>query len=320
MGTKRFQFNTETLQYEQRSASWFQRVGRITLKTVLSIGMGFGLMLAYSLVFDTPRTQNLKRSREEMLQQVAMLQDLVQSASSQIGIIERRDNQVYRSIFEADTIPQSVRHGGVGGVDRYADLADVPDGVQIKHLMENLDQLQWRTYVQSKSFDEVARLAFEKDQMLHAIPAVQPVSVKELVRISSLFGGRRDPITGQGRMHAGVDFVGKTDTPIHATGDGIVIVATTSFNGYGNQVIVDHGFGYKTRYAHMNRILVHEGEKVKRGQVIGAMGSTGRSTGTHLHYEVLVKNKPVNPLLYFNDMDEEEYEQMLAHAEMQDLD
>lgn len=316
----RYHFNRETLQYERRREAWWLTASKVLIGVLVISVIGLGIMFAYTSVFDTPRMRAHARKGEALRMQISLLQDQVNSAAEQVSVIEQRDNNVYRTIFESDSIPSSIRLGGQGGADRYAQYEDGLYGESLKGLALSIDRLSWRTYVQSKSFDEVIQLAYDKDRMMHCIPAVQPVSVRQLTRISSLFGVRRDPFTKQARMHCGVDFVGAYGTPIHCTGDGIVITAVHSSTGYGNQVIIDHGIGYKTRYAHLSAIKVEEGQRVKRGQVVGAMGSSGRSTATHLHYEVLVKNQPVNPLNYFNDMSEEEYEQMLSQAVIQDLD
>ena len=317
---KRFHFNPDTLQFEQRVVTTATRLKRTFGFVALCTAVGVGSMFFYTMFFDTPRTQVLSRVGADLDSQLSILQSQVESSARQLARIEKRDNLLYRTIFEADSIPFSVRQGGTGGTYRYADLEALQNGASLRELALSIDNLSWRAYIQSRSFDEVTKLAHEKDRLMHCIPAIQPVSVRQLTRMSSTFGYRSDPFTRRGKFHSGVDFTGAQGTHIHASGDGVVVVATHSSTGYGNQVIIDHGFGYKTRYAHMSKLEVAEGERVKRGQVIGAMGSTGRSTGTHLHYEVLVKNEPVNPLLYFNDMNEEEYEEMLAHAEVQDLD
>lgn len=317
---KRFHFNPDTLQFEQRVLSLKNRLLRVAFFLLLCSVVGVGSMLFYTQFFNTPRTQVLIRKGNDLHTQVKMLQTQVKSSMRLLAHIEKRDNFLYRTIFEADSIPLSVRQGGTGGTFPYAAFSAVEGGEDLRDLALNIDALSWRAYIQSRSFDEVTKLANEKERLMHCIPAIQPVSVRQLTRMSSTFGYRSDPFNHRGKFHSGVDFTGALGTPIHSSGDGIVVTANNSSSGYGNQVIIDHGFGYKTRYAHMSKILVKEGERVKRGQVVGAMGSTGRSTGTHLHYEVLVKNQPVNPLLYFNDMNEEEYEEMLAHAETQELD
>lgn len=316
----RYQFNAETLQFEYRRRSFRSRLARTSFELLACVAGGVLIMLLVVYLVQPPFTTIYDQEQEALLHRAAMLDARVRSATARMAELESRDNNLYRTIFEADTIAEEMRVGGVGGVDRHAVLRRVSGGDRVRDLAVRLEQLGWRVYVQSKSFDEVSALAFEKDRLMHSIPAIQPVSVKDLTRVSSLFGYRRDPFTHQPRLHAGIDFVGPSGTPIYSTGDGIVITASYSSGGYGNQVVVDHGFGYKTRYAHLKEISVAEGGLLKRGQQVGTMGSTGRSTSTHLHYEVLVRNRPVNPLQYFNDMSEAEYEMMLANAEIQHLD
>ena len=320
MVKRKFSYNPETLCYEHRRDSFGQRALRAGAWTSVSVAVGFGIMVAYTSLFATPRSHVLQRDISDREIALAMLRERVESSSRQLAIIENRDNNLYRTIFEADTIASSIREGGVGGVERYGKYSTLPGGALLRGVAQDIDKLTWRAYVQSKSFDDVSRLAYTKDRMVHCVPAIQPVSVQQLTRLSSPFGYRRDPFNHTAKMHTGMDFVGSYGTPIHATGDGLVVVASMSDGGYGRQVVIDHGFGYKTRYAHMSSISVTEGERVKRGQEVGKMGSTGRSTGTHLHYEVLVKNMPVNPALYFSDVSEEEYENMLANAQIQQMD
>lgn len=320
MARKKFLYNSETLRYEHRKDSFGKRLVRVGLSVAVSLAVGFALMVVYTSLFSTPRMHVLRRDIRDREIELGMLRDRVESSARQLAIIENRDNNLYRTIFEADTIAASIREGGVGGVERYGDYMQLPKGSLLRDVALDIDKLTWRAYVQSKSFDEVATMAYMKDRMVHCVPAIQPVSVQQLTRMSSPFGYRRDPFTKVGKMHTGLDFVGSPGTPIHATGDGLVVVAGSSSGGYGRQVVIDHGFGYKTRYAHMSSISVAEGDRVTRGQELGKMGSTGRSTGTHLHYEVLVKNRPVNPALYFSDVTEEEYEAMLASAQIQQMD
>ncbi len=318
--SKRFHYNPETLQYEQRVDSPARRVLHFVFSFLLCAVVGVGSMFFYTYIFGTPRTEFLSRKGEELRTQIDMLHTQVRSSMRQLSHIEKRDNFLYRTIFEADSIPSTVRQGGTGGTFPYASYTALKEGELLRSLALDIDELSWRAYIQSRSFDEVTKLAHDKERLMHCIPAIQPVSVRQLTRMSSTFGYRSDPFNHHGKFHSGIDFTGAHGTPIHCSGDGIVITAAYSSTGYGNQVIIDHGFGYKTRYAHMSKVMVAEGDRVKRGQVIGAMGSSGRSTGTHLHYEVLVKNQPVNPIFYFNDMNEEEYEEMLARADVKELD
>ncbi|PID90991.1 MAG: peptidase M23 [Bacteroidetes bacterium] len=315
MSNRGYRFNTETLQYERKESSGLRRAGRMVLHLLISAAVGLVLMYFYTSIFDTPRSYRLTRAGDDLRTEIGMLERQVNSSLRQLEAIEHRDNNVYRVIFESDSIPSTVRRGGVGGAKSYADLEHIEGGDALIRLTESIDRLSWREYIQSKSFDEVAKLANEKEQFLRCMPAIQPVAIHELRRISSPFGYRYDPFTHRSKFHAGLDFVARPNTPIHATGDGVVVLAKRSGSGYGNQVVVDHGFGYSTRYAHLNRISVAVGESVKRGQVVGLMGSTGRSTGTHLHYEVLLKGQPINPIHYFADMTGEIYEEMIQHAE-----
>ncbi|PIE84214.1 MAG: peptidase M23 [Bacteroidia bacterium] len=315
MSNRGYRFNTETLQYERKENSALRRLGRMVLHVLISAAVGLVLMYVYTSIFDTPRSRRLSRQGDDLQTEIGMLNQQVNSSLRQLEVIEHRDNYVYRVIFESDSIPSTVRRGGVGGAKSYADLEHIEGGEALIQLSENLDRLSWREYIQSKSFDEVIKLANEKEQFLRCMPAIQPVSIHDLARISSPFGYRRDPFTHESKFHAGLDFVARHGAPIHATGDGVVVLTQASGSGYGNQVVVNHGFGYSTRYAHLSKISVSVGESVKRGQVVGTMGSTGRSTGTHLHYEVILKGQPINPIHYFADMTGEMYEEMLQHSE-----
>ncbi len=315
MERNRYVFNQETLQYEKRQESALARWGRLGLHLLISASVGLGLMLLYSSIFSTPRSHALQREGNDLQMQIAMLQNQVNSSMQQLGELEKRDNNIYRVIFESDSIPSTVRLGGVGGVDHYEIFKQLEDAEGITRLAKSLDQLSWRSYIQSKSYDEVSKWANDKDLLMRSMPAIQPISITSNHQITSVYGFRTDPFTKRRRMHTGVDFKGALNTPIHSTGDGIVVAAAHSASGYGNQVIVDHGFGYMTRYAHMNKLLVKEGDRVKRGQLVGLMGSTGRSTGVHLHYEVFFKNARVNPMLYFTDMTEETYENVVQQTE-----
>jgi murein DD-endopeptidase MepM/ murein hydrolase activator NlpD len=228
--------------------------------------------------------------------------------------IQQRDNNIYRSIFEADTIPSSLRMGGLGGVSRYDELQWFSKSNLLIDIASKLDQVTWKTYIQSKSFDEVVGLAKNKEKMIVSIPAIQPVSVSDLNRISDYFGSRWDPFTRKRKFHYGIDFAGPKGVPVYATGNGKVVSAEFSFFGYGNVVLIDHGFGYKSRYAHLQSIAVSSSDKVTRGQIIGYLGNSGRSTGPHLHYEVLHRNNAVDPLNYFNEMSPEEFDLMVNKA------
>ena len=254
----------------------------------------------------------LEEEREVLLSQYDILNDQLRDVGITISDIQQRDDYLYRTIFELDPIPPSVREAGFGGTNRYVDFEGYDNSDVMIGTFKKVDVISKKLYVQSKSFDTVIKLAKNKEKMIAAIPAIQPVALKDFNRISDYFGARSDPFTGKRTMHNGMDFTGPEGSDIFATGDGVVIESGYSFYGYGNKVVIDHGYGYKTVYAHLQKITVDDGQKVKRGEVIGLLGNTGRSTGAHLHYEVKLNNRPKDPInYYFNDMTDEEYDLMV---------
>lgn len=227
--------------------------------------------------------------------------------------IADRDDNIYRVIFEAEPIPEGMRKAGFGGVERYTRLEGYTNSEILIETHKKLDQVTSQLYVQSKSFDEVYKMAKNKADMLASIPAIQPLSNKDLKRLSSFFGMRTDPIYKVKKFHEGVDFSAPKGTEIYSTGNGVVVSARKSNRHYGNTIKIDHGYGYVTIYAHMQDFSVKKGEHVKRGQVIGTVGNTGKSTAPHLHYEVRKNGRPLNPIHYFfNDLTPGKYEEVLA--------
>ena len=226
--------------------------------------------------------------------------------------LENRDDNIYRVIFEAEPIPKSIRQAGIGGVDRYANLEGFAESKLLIETAKKLDKLKSEIYVQSKSFDEVFAMARNKEKMLASIPAIQPIRNIDMRRISSYFGYRIDPFYKVKKFHEGLDFSAPKGTPVHVTGDGRVVRVIRSNRGYGNEILVNHGFGYMTRYAHLSAFKVKKGQYVKRGQVIGLVGDTGKSTAPHLHYEVIKNHHPINPIdFFFNDLTPIEYSKMV---------
>jgi murein DD-endopeptidase MepM/ murein hydrolase activator NlpD len=226
--------------------------------------------------------------------------------------IQHRDDNIYRVIFEADPIPSSIRKAGFGGVNRYKDIRNFSNAELVIEAAKKADKLSKQLYIQSKSFDEVIDLAKNKADMLASIPAIQPIANKDLGRVASGYGYRIHPIYKTRKLHTGMDFTAPQGTPIYATGDGKIAKVRRSRRGYGNHVIVDHGYGYQTLYAHMTKYIVYRGQKVKRGEIIGYVGSTGTSVAPHLHYEVIKNKRKINPVnYYYNDLSPEEYEKML---------
>ena len=242
--------------------------------------------------------------REEVLLMAAVVEDL-----------KKRDNEIYRIVFNAEPFPEQMRELGTGGSDEFEDLKghDFSDRViENKKLIRALEKL---IYAQSISFDEVIQLAKEKEQMLASIPAIQPVANGDLTRIASGYGWRIDPIYKTSKMHWGLDFTADEGTNVYSTGNGVVLDLEQNLWGYGNCIIIDHGFGYVSRYAHLSAFKVKKGDKIVRGQIIGLVGSTGKSTAPHLHYEIEKNGKKIDPIHFFHsDITAEEYERMLEMA------
>ena len=237
--------------------------------------------------------------------------------------IEDRDNNIYRLYFEANPIPNEQRKAGFGGVNRYKSLEGFNNSEMIIATTKRMDIIQKEMVVQSKSLDEITKLAAEKEKLLAAIPAIQPISNEDLTRMASGYGWRSDPFTKARKMHWGMDFTSPKGTPIYATGDGKVTRADSNSSGYGNHIRIDHGFGYVSLYAHLSKYNVTAGRMVKRGDLIGFVGSTGRSEAPHLHYEIFKDGERINPInFYYGSLTAEEFENMLktASQENQSLD
>lgn len=311
MAKIKYQFNPHTLSFDIIRIPFYKRLTKILIHLGFYLAIFFVLGYGFSIFVDTPIEQGLKRTNSEYLLKYELTIKQLNELNIMLAQMESRDNNIYRSIFETDSIPLSIRRGGYGGAEKYANLYGNSNSAVLIKTYRMLDEISWRSYIQSRSFDEVAEMAKNKERMIECVPAIQPISVKNLVRISDFYGFRKDPMSRARTMHQGIDFAGPIGTPVYSTGDGVVIEADYSFSGYGNQVIVDHGFGYKTRYAHLHKINVKVGDKVERAEIVGSLGSSGKSTGPHLHYEVMVRNNPVNPINYFNDMTEDDYELML---------
>ena len=312
MAKIKYHFNTSTLKYERVIVSWKKRLLRVFGWLATAVVFGALIMLVAYNVFDSPKEKRLKRQLEESTLQLELLKQRADQVEAVLGDLQERDNTIYRVIFEAEPIPQSVREAGFGGAERYRNLRSDYNGELLVDVTKRIDKLSKQLYVQSKSFDEVWDLVKNKNNMLATIPAIQPVANKDLTRVASGYGMRIHPIYKTEKMYTGMDFTSPVGTEIHATGNGVVNKVEYDGRGYGNNVIISHGFGYQTLYGHMSKILVRPGQKVSRGDLIGYVGNTGTSTGPHLHYEVLKGGKPVNPVnYYYNDLTPEEYQTML---------
>ena len=298
---KKYKFNADTLMYEVHRIPFAKRFSAGFVLFLLSIAAFVGYFFIYTLYFglDTPKLALLKQESIELQSKMELLERKFEQNNKVLLELQRRDNYVYRPIFGMEEISQDVRNAGFGGVNRYAHLENLTNSHLVIDMEKKMDILYKKAFIQSRSYDEVAILSKRTGEMASCVPAVPPVHLDK-VRISSMFGLRSDPFNKTPKMHTGVDFVGNKEEPIYASGNGKVIEVAYNFFGYGKEVVIDHGFGYKTRYAHLNSISVKEGDMVERGQQIGGMGNSGRSTGTHLHYEVIYKGNKVNPSNYFS--------------------
>ncbi len=312
MPNVKYHFNTHTLKYEKVVVGWKKRLVRWTGWLATAVVFGAVIMLFAYNFFDSPKEKRLKRELEESSYQLELLKQRTDQISAVLKDIQERDNTIYRVIFEAEPIPASVREAGYGGVDRYKALRDYYNSEILVDVSKKVDQLSKQLYVQSKSFDEVWDLVKDKANMLSSIPAIQPVANRDLTHVASGYGMRIHPIYKTEKMHTGMDFTAPVGTEIHATGNGVVSKVEMDGRGYGNNVIINHGYGYETLYGHMSRIVARQGQKIKRGDLIGYVGNSGSSTGPHLHYEVRKNGNPVNPVnFYYNDLSPEEYQRML---------
>jgi murein DD-endopeptidase MepM/ murein hydrolase activator NlpD len=315
MPKSKYKFNPSTLNFEQISYGIrdYFLVGLRYLFAGLVIG-AIGVVL-YASFFKDPETSRLTREVDFLEEQLDQLNNQIDSLEMFAGDLKDKDDNVYRSIFGAEPYPEHLRFGGIGGSDRFRDLRGYESTDAIIETQKRIQRLQREMVAQSKSYEQIFSFAKEQDKMLQCIPAIQPVSNKDLKRIASGFGMRVHPIYRISKMHTGLDFTADTGTEIYATGDGVVESVDSRLSGYGQHVIVQHGYGYQTLYAHMSRIGVTAGQQVKRGQVIGYVGSTGASTGPHLHYEVIKNGEKVDPAFYFySDITPEQYELLLQRV------
>ena len=320
MARIKYYYDTETCKYERIKTT----SGDIFLNALgllsLTLAMAVGLVVLYSNYFESPRELLLSNEVKEMEYLYQNLNKEVSKLDNELAHLEHRDDNIYRAVLGAEPIDKSVREAGIGGVDRYEDIKKkdlVHEDFLIK-LHERVDKLKRKVYIESKSPDDVIALAENKEKLFAAIPAIQPVANKELIALASGFGMRIHPVYKVRKMHTGVDFAAAIGTPIYATADGIIDKLEVSFSGYGKQLEIDHGFGYRTRFAHMHGFAVRYGQKVKRGDLIGYVGETGLSTAPHLHYEVFVNGIHVNPIHYFfNDLNAKEYEKVIELASIE---
>jgi murein DD-endopeptidase MepM/ murein hydrolase activator NlpD len=325
MSKVKYYYDQETLSYRPIKATSKNRISNIVLFVLASFFFGLTclLILLNSDVINTPSEIVQKRTLKNYELQFDILNKKLTQLEAVVSNVEERDNNLYRVYFEASPIPEEQRRAGFGGVNRYKDLEGYDNSDLVINTAKRLDILTKQTVVQSRSLDEIERLAANKAALIEAIPTIQPVKNKDLTRIASGFGYRSDPFTKARKMHFGMDFTAKRGTPVYATGNGVVKRADSRSSGFGKHIRIDHGFGYISLYAHLSKYNVRRGQKVKRGDIIGYVGNTGRSAGPHLHYEIIKDNKKIDPLnFYYGNLSPEEFEALLTQSkqENQSLD
>ena len=321
----KFYYDQETLSYKRIEVNNSVRFRNAFVFLTVSalFGLIMLLVLLSSPVIETPKEITQAREIENYQLQYEQLNRKMKQIESVLDNLQDRDNQIYRVIFEANPITDDVRKAGFGGVNRYADLEGFDNSELIINTTKKMEILSKQIVVQSKSLDEIQRMALDKEVLLSAIPSIQPINNEDLRRMASGYGWRTDPFTKSRRMHKGMDFSAPTGTPIYAPSDGKVIRVDSRSAGYGKHVRIDHGFGYVTLYAHLSEYNVRRGQRVKRGDVIGFVGNTGRSVAPHLHYEIRKDGKHLNPInFYYGDLNTEEFNALLeaANRENQSLD
>ena len=309
---KHYIFNQLTQSFEVLETSRSRRFFRAVLIFLAVLGIAFVFAILLFTFFRSPKEMMQARELEYMKLQYEIFNDRLDNIEILMTDMEQRDNNLYRVLLEADPIPTSMRRSGFSDAGRYEALYGYRNSAQVVKAARKLDVIASQLYNQSVSYDELFVMAHNKSDMLAHIPAIIPLKMTELKYVSSNFGHRPDPIYKVTKFHNGMDFTAPLGTEVYASGDGVVSDVERNEWGYGNMVTIDHGFGYKTRYAHLQKYAVRKGQKVKRGQLVGFVGKTGKTTGVHLHYEVLKNGQPVNPINFlFNDLTPDEYNRIL---------
>lgn len=311
MAKKKFHFNPETLSYEETDNTLLFKVRRLLIHLFSGVSLGALFFFIFVSLISSPEEVQLIQEKNRLQAQYKLLERNMDEINGVLSDLQQRDDNLYRVIFQADPIPYSIRKSTAGNTEYYRQLLSMTNSQIAVSTTQKYNQLKKQLYIQSKSYDELVKLASTQEEMLKSIPAIQPILNKDLTRTASGFGWRIDPVYRTRRFHEGMDFTAPIGTDIYATGNGVVRLAGWR-QGYGNTVEINHGFGYKTLYGHMYKVKVRVGQKVSRGDVIGAVGNTGKSTGPHLHYEVHYRGKVMNPQnYYFLDLSPEEYDRMV---------
>lgn len=313
MAKGKYKFDPESLSFNKIQFSIKTKIFRFFSYLLATLLIAITYNVFFFLFFNSPKEKALNREISKLVFQYEMVQKDLYLIENELDYLQETDDNIYRTIFEAEPIPNSRRESGIGGVNRYTDLEGFDNSEIVIETAKRLDKIKKKLYIQTKSFDEIIDLAKNKEDMLASVPAIQPIANRDLRRTASGWGYRIHPIYKIRLFHHGMDFTAPTGTEIYATGNGTVVEVKRTRRGFGNTILIDHGYGYKTRYAHLSKFNIKKRQKINRGDVIGYVGSTGTSTAPHLHYEVIQNGKKVNPVNYFfNDLSAEEYDRMIV--------
>ena len=320
MSKVKYYYDSETLSYKKIERKKGRRLGIFFLSIAGAFLAGFLLLVIYLNIpgLETPREKALERELNNLKLQYGLLNKKMEQVEKVLANVEERDNNIYRLYFEANPIPEAQRKAGFGGINRYRDLEGYDNSQLIIELNKKLDILTKRVVVQSRSLDEIVELAEDKERLLQAIPAIMPVRKEDLKRMASGYGWRTDPFTKVRKFHYGMDFSAVRGTPVYATGDGVVARADNRSSGYGRHIRIDHGYGYTSLYGHLYKYNVKAGQRVERGDLIGFVGSTGRSMGSHVHYEIFKDGERINPMnFYYGHLSPVEFDKILEQAQQE---
>jgi murein DD-endopeptidase MepM/ murein hydrolase activator NlpD len=315
MGKQRFHFNAVTHRYEASRPGLRERLIRYGIPFAIALILSFGIRYSIGRQISNPKESKLLAAKEAILDQYSVVEKKVIELEEELRELQYRDDNIYRSYYELEPISASLRDAGLGGAEQYSNLQGYESSGLMVNLTRRLDMASVKLDVQSNSFKALLSKAEYHRQLLNHKPSIQPISLQNFYWISSVYGYRTDPISKRRAMHRGLDFAGREGLSVYATGDGVVVRTKISSYGFGKEVLVDHGFGYVTRYGHLKDILVETGQELKRGSIIGTLGNTGKSTGPHLHYEVRRYGVPKNPKHYYSeDLSPDEYSAIISQS------
>jgi murein DD-endopeptidase MepM/ murein hydrolase activator NlpD len=315
MTPTKYKFDPDSLSFDKIRLGIKALLLRILAYFIGSLIFALIYWIIFASFFDSPKEKALKREVEQMTIQYDLIHREMSNVENVLEDLQKTDDNLYRTIFEAEPVPSEQREGGIGGVNRYEALEGYNNSNLVIETASRLDKIRKKVYVQSKSYDELIKLAENKEDMLKSVPAIIPISNKDLTRTASGFGWRIHPYYKISKFHYGMDFTAPAGTDVYATGNGTVVDVSSSQRGLGKHITIDHGFGYKSTYAHLSNFNVRVGQRVQRGDIIGYVGSTGMSVANHLHYEIKLNGINVDPVnYYFEDLSSAEYEKMIEIA------